>query len=506
EKNHHSGSIPPDGTALPDPEFRSVKRGNPDTYLDSVPTNTQHWSLPSGKFVEEIYEEGIRMAIEPQTSAGAQNDHKRIKKNKNVADLPDDQTHSKKPLMESHQNHNSTSNLFTKFNCEEDVDIESEYYDARKRHKIFYSWEDVIDKVDFRDTSKEDWIVESYNLSNEFRNFQQLTIRQVKETPYLCYKQDIQKILCLSNIMFIERTKPSYLTVTSAIWNKIFRRQLPPSLPPVVNNMALEYSSMLNSFTLLSDIQDVWCANFSKVAELNDQDKDKFCQAQIIFRNFLLLSSKGVNSNNEDTFVHETLHDLFKEIFHDSMFELIWANSESSVSKNRRSSSSSDKENFRGKKPDFKILTNTRDEILFGEAKPKDSSSILINKDFVKLSNFQANALDELVKRYGNRIGLVSFGIWVCGARIRVYEMDINYDGIYRMFLTANVFTPTEQGQFLSLVPVLETLYNVKDHISETLEVIASSTPPSPSRSTYCRMSISSPKSVKIAIIGLPSK
>ena len=48
------------------------------------------------------------------------------------------------------------------------------------------------------------------------------------------------------------------------------------------------------------------------------------------------------------------------------------------------------------------------------------------------------------------------------GARIRVYEMDINYDGIYRMFLTANVLTPTEQGQFLSLVPVLETLYNVK--------------------------------------------
>jgi len=60
-------------------------------------------------------------------------------------------------------------------------------------------------------------------------------------------------------------------------------------------------------------------------------------------------------------------------------------------------------------------LTNTKDEILFGEAKPKDSSSILINKDFVKLSDFQANALDELIKRYGNRIGLASFGIWVCG-------------------------------------------------------------------------------------------
>ncbi|PKY60655.1 hypothetical protein RhiirA4_449705 [Rhizophagus irregularis] len=81
--------------------------------------------------------------------------------------------------------------------------------------------------------------------------------------------------------------------------------------------------------------------------------------------------------------------------------------------KNRRSSSSSDKENSQSKKPDFKILTNTEDEILFG-------------------------------------------------ACIHVYEMDINYNGIYRMFLTANVLTPTEQGQFLSLVSVLEILYNVK--------------------------------------------
>ncbi|CAG8716824.1 2451_t:CDS:10, partial [Funneliformis caledonium] len=392
-------------------------------------------TVNSGTINETINNETIGCGAFDNNHEKKQN--MRIKKNKIVADLlPDDQTHSKKPLMESHQNHNSTSDLSTKFNCEEDVDIESEYYDARKRYKILYSWEDVIDKVDFR---------------------------------------ELLKRICLSNIMLIERTKSSYFTITSAIWNKIFRRQLPPSLPPVVNNMALKYSSMLNSFTLLSDIQDVWYANFSKVVKLNVQDKDKFCQAQIIFRNFLLLSSKGMNTNNEDTFVYETLHDLFKEIFHDSMFELIWANSESSVSKNWRYSSS-DKENFRGKKPDFKIVTNIRDEILFSEAKPKDSSSILINKDFDWTSFF-----------------------WYLGlrARIHIYEMDINYDRIYRMFLTANVLTPTEPAQFLSLIPVLEALYNVKDCISETLKVITPSTPPSPSRSTYRRMSIPSPKPIK---------
>ncbi|CAG8586902.1 9561_t:CDS:2 [Acaulospora colombiana] len=131
----------------------------------------------------------------------------------------------------------------------------------------------------------------------------------------------------------------------------------------------------------MSDIQDVWCANFSKVAELNDKAKTNPVMLKSFFETY-------VNTNNEDTFVHKTLHDIFRENFHDPMFELIWANSESS-------SSTSDKENSRGKNPDFKIWTNTRDENLFGEAKPNDSLSILINKDFVKLSDFQANPLDE---------------------------------------------------------------------------------------------------------------
>ena len=45
---------------------------------------------------------------------------------------------------------------------------------------------------------------------------------------------------------------------------------------------------------------------------------------------------------------------------------------------------------------------------------------------------------------------------------IRIYEMDLNYNGIYRMFLMANVAVPMEQAQFLNLIPVLEALYKVK--------------------------------------------
>ncbi len=52
--------------------------------------------------------------------------------------------------------------------------------------------------------------------------------------------------------------------------------------------------------------------------------------------------------------------------------------------------------------------------------------------------------------------------------RIRIYEMDLNYDGVYRMSLVANVVTPTEQSQFLSLVPVLEAFYNVKVKVNSS--------------------------------------
>ena len=40
-----------------------------------------------------------------------------------------------------------------------------------------------------------------------------------------------------------------------------------------------------------------------------------------IFYSFLLGS---INKDNEDTFVHNTLHNLIDEIFRDPMLELVW--------------------------------------------------------------------------------------------------------------------------------------------------------------------------------------
>ncbi|CAG8706736.1 6938_t:CDS:10 [Cetraspora pellucida] len=302
------------------------------------------------------------------------------KRNRDEKNSDDKIKNIKKPyLMKSNQNDNlilksADSKINQKLPSEYNgliytphmyVDIEPEYYDARKRTKIIYSWEDAIDKIDFRNISNKDRIFESYNLSNEFRS---------------------------------------------------------------------------------------------------------------------------INKDNEDTFVHSILHNLINEIFHDPMLELVWANSESFVSK---SQCLNNKENapVKGNKSDFKILTNTKDEVLFGEVKPRDSTSVLVKKDLVKLAEFQAGTLDELTKKYGNRIGMISFGIWICGEHIRIYDMDLNYDGIYRMILVADVCVPIEREKIVGFLPVLEAFYNVKHRISELLTVIASNTPPSsPSRSSYGRM------------------
>ncbi|CAG8591993.1 2769_t:CDS:2 [Funneliformis mosseae] len=46
----------------------------------------------------------------------------------------------------------------------------------------------------------------------------------------------------------IEAKNPSFLTLSQTMWEQICRREPPPSLPSLVNDLALEYSSVIISF------------------------------------------------------------------------------------------------------------------------------------------------------------------------------------------------------------------------------------------------------------------
>ncbi|RIB27650.1 hypothetical protein C2G38_1731323 [Gigaspora rosea] len=96
---------------------------------------------------------------------------------------------------------------------------------------------------------------------------------------------------------------------------------------------------------------------------------------------------------------------------------------------------------------------------------------------------------------------MTSFGVLICGVQIRIYQMDLEYDGLYRMYLVADVVLPTQKSQFISLVTILEALYNVKDSVSKVLEVITSDTSPILSHSDYCRLPPPSPEFVQVTVV-----
>ncbi|CAB4423134.1 unnamed protein product [Rhizophagus irregularis] len=128
--------------------------------------------------------------------------------------------------------HNSCSSISddpsSKSNLEEDIE-----FDTRKRHKILYSWRTQLIRL-ILDT----------------------LLKRIGFSKATISPTNVQKILCLSNIMLIEQTKPTYFTCDQAVWNTICRRQAPSSLSSLVNSVILEYSTLLNSFTPLDEIED----------------------------------------------------------------------------------------------------------------------------------------------------------------------------------------------------------------------------------------------------------
>ncbi|GBC04667.1 hypothetical protein RclHR1_00580032 [Rhizophagus clarus] len=152
-----------------------------------------------------------------------------------------------------------------------------------------------------------------------------------------------------------------------------------------------------------------WCENCSRRGELEtDEEKDIFDCTQIISRNFF-------NENkelDEDTFIHRYCHLMLEELFNKTDFALVWANSESASSKERRIL---DRKNH-GRKPDFWVLSKINDinvKFLFGEIKSPLSTNP--NKSIVKLAEFMKGSLDFIINRYGYASGLETYGILICG-------------------------------------------------------------------------------------------
>ncbi|CAB5389079.1 unnamed protein product [Rhizophagus irregularis] len=288
------------------------------------------------------------------------------------------------------------------------------------KYKIVLSWSHAIDKVVINNFSENDWVTQNgHNISTDFRNFQLKSIEKLKTNPTLSYAKEISLILCLSSIMYCNEFKPEYLECSEKTWSEVRPRSLTPKeLPTVADLVIIEYSRLLN--------------------------KDIFDCVQIVSRNFFIyLSSVSYNESkklDEDTFVHRYCHQILEEIFNKAEFSLVWANGESESSKERRLL---DGHNH-GRKPDFRILTKIDDtdrELMF----------------------------DLIINIYGYVAGLETYGILICGSEIKIFSIDLAYEGLYRFNLLSKVLFPTENANFLNIITVVSTLYSLLERVKSTI-------------------------------------
>lgn len=174
-----------------------------------------------------------------------------------------------------------------------------------------------------------------------------------------------------------------------------------------------------------------------------------------------------VKKLDEDTFVHRYCHQILEEIFNKAEFSLVWANGESESSKERRLL---DGHNH-GRKPDFRILTKIDDtdrELMFGEIKPPHCLNT-VNKSIIKLAEFMKGSLDLIINIYGYVAGLETYGILICGSEIKIFSIDLAYEGLYRFNLLSKVLFPTENANFLNIITVVSTLYSLLERVKSTI-------------------------------------
>ncbi|CAB4495588.1 unnamed protein product [Rhizophagus irregularis] len=336
---------------------------------------------------------------------------------------------------------------------EDDNPFDARTDEGSTKYKVVLSWRHAINNMVINNVSENDWVTrDGHNISIDFRNFQLKSIEKLEVNQTLSYAKEIDLILCLSSIISL----------------------IPKELPTVADLVIIEYNR------LLSDISRNFFTYLSSVSYNDDKKLD------------------------EDTFIHRYCHQILEEIFNKTELSLVWANGESESSKERRLLDG----HSHGRKPDFRILSkidDTEREFIFGEIKPPHCPNT-INKSIIKLAEFMKGSLDLL---------LIFTAMWLAwkrmlielkpiGSEIKIFSIDLVYDGLYRCNLLSKVLFPTESANFLNILTVVSTLYSLLERARSTINIINSSrltTESSSPRHSYCRNSNSSPKKIRVPIV-----
>ncbi|CAG8788036.1 17595_t:CDS:2, partial [Racocetra persica] len=175
-------------------------------------------------------------------------------------------------------------------------------------------------------------------------------------------------------------------------------------------------------------------------------------------------------NKNEDTFVHDYVHDVFKEMFRDPNYEIIWANTESLSSREHRATYGRSK----GRKPDitiYRVMKKDekketckveREETCFVEAKHLSvtRNSKIGGYNLYKVAILCQGGINRIIYSRGNTPKLKSFGGHICEGYIYLGTMDLEYDGIYRYFQLSEIKLAQKLSEFnLVRKLIIETFY-----------------------------------------------
>ncbi|PKY34147.1 hypothetical protein RhiirB3_420774 [Rhizophagus irregularis] len=78
-------------------------------------------------------------------------------------------------------------------------------------------------------------------------------------------------------------------------------------------------------------------------------------------------------------------------------------------------------------------------------------------------------SLDLIINIYGYVAGLETYGILICGSEIKIFSIDLAYEGLYRFNLLSKVLFPTENANFLNIITVVSTLYSLLERVKSTI-------------------------------------
>ncbi|RGB23292.1 hypothetical protein C1646_677219 [Rhizophagus diaphanus] len=312
-------------------------------------------------------------------------------------------------------------------------------------------------RQDARDRpSQKDWFIGEYDVSNAFRNFQITNIDRLESGDTFFFSLNIEEILSLHHIMLVDLTrmkKPSYVITDERNWRASVRQPSQPDPADFFGSIMNEYEKVINDIDELRvKFYEMWGKYCDKVI-YSDGERRLFETTQIVARvlyyeRMHMFPNSG-KDENEDTVMHEYVHDTFKETFRDSNYHTVWANSQSLTSKDYRSTYG----RSQGKKTDLTIYRimekGEREEFCFVEAKRFSVTRIskVGGYNLYKVAIFcQGGVNNRLLLE--NKSGTQSFGGHICEGYIYFCMMDLEYDGVYRFFQLSEIKLAQKLSEF----------------------------------------------------------